>query len=62
MSKKLTRTPCDLGWTDHAFRRLCHRMRNNIPEKRRYKRKKRFVSILNSMIYNKVVFVDGIPF
>jgi hypothetical protein len=60
MSKKMKRTPCDYGWTDHAFRRLQYRMANNIPEKRRLAVKRRFISLYNELVHHKVYY--GLPF
>lgn len=68
MAKKLKRTPCSLGWTDHSWRRLVNRIESktqNTPL-HRLKKKQRFISFFNSFLkenyYNKILLVDGLPF
>jgi hypothetical protein len=37
-------------------------MKNNIPEKRIFKRKRRFISVLNNAVFNKSNSHEWIPF
>lgn len=45
----MKKAPCSLGWTDHSFRRLMYRIKNNIPEQPKRRRKKRFISKINEV-------------
>jgi hypothetical protein len=50
---KFKRSPCNLGWTDHAFRRLRYRIKNDIPEPYKHRRKRRLISKLREVLFHK---------
>jgi len=60
--KKLKRTPCSLGWTDHALRRLSKKLKEggqwNFPLRKTRKRR-RYVSPFNEIFHRES---KGIPF
>ena len=58
----MKKSPCSYGWTDHSFRRLMFRMQNGIQEKLRYKRKRRFISNFNELVFHTIKFSDELPF
>jgi len=62
--KKMKRKRDEYGWTDHAFRRFIERQKCNLPERKRYKPRERFISLFNLLIFHKVRYMasDDLPF
>lgn len=53
---KLKRTPCNLGWTDHAFRRFKEAMwaGRKWDKKTRYGfKRKRLIGVFNKIVFRK---------
>lgn len=61
--KKLKRSECSLGWTDHAYRRLQQRIKAGIPfgfSRRKLRRERKGISPFNEIVFHKQV--KGLPF
>lgn len=57
----MKRTPCNLGWTDHAYRRFKESIRLGANYKCNFKHSRgapkrgRFISIFNELVFHKPI-------